>query len=92
MEYIGFTVNNFEPGVANRVINGGQHTIYYHVYDVISSHLYLSVNNGFANWANKVYGQLKPVEVQRGTIHDYLGMQMNFESDLGKVCVSLFYM
>ena len=48
------------------------------------------MNDNFAKWANQVYGQLKPVEVRRGKIHDYLGMQLDFESDPGKVRVSQF--
>ena len=78
LENIGFKFNNFDPCVANRVIDGSQHTIHYHVNNVISSPLKRSVNDGFASWANKVYGQLKPVEVQRGKVHDYLGARIDF--------------
>ena len=90
LEEIGFRFNKFDPCVANREINGGQHTIRYHVDDVISSHQKSSVNDDFAKWANQVYGQLKPVEIRRGKIHDYLGMQLDFKSDPGKVRVSQF--
>ena len=85
LEQIGFKFNDFDSCVANREVEGSQHTIRYHVDDVISSHLNSKVNDDFAKWANKVYGKLKPVEVHRGRIHEYLGMTMDFKRSPGKV-------
>ena len=73
--------------MTNRTIEGLQHTIRYHVDDVITSHLLAKVNDDFASWADKVYGKLKKVEVHRGKIHEYLGMKLDFEREAGKVHV-----
>ena len=88
LEQIGFIFNEFDPCIANRKINGSQHTIRYHVDDVIFSHHDSKVNDDFAKWANEVYGKLKPVEVRRGKVHNYLGMQMDFKSEPEKVHIS----
>ena len=69
-------------------MKGSQHTICYHVDNVILSHLKPKVNDEFAKWANKVYGTLKKVEVHQGKVHEYLGMQLDFQKEKGKVHVS----
>ena len=61
LEQIEFIFNAFHPCMANRKINGSQHTICYHVDGTISFHLQSKVNDNFAKWANDVSGQLKPV-------------------------------
>ena len=74
--------------MATKIQKGSQHTIRYHVDDVISSHLLAGVNDEFTLWANKVYGNLKEVEVHRGKCHDYLGMRLDFGKEAWKVHVS----
>ena len=36
------------------------------------------MNDEFGAWANKKYGQLKPVTLHRGKKHDFLGMELDF--------------
>ena len=88
LEQIGFRFNDFDSCVANREVEGSQHTIRYHVDDVISSHLSSKVNDNLAKWANQTYGKLKPVEVHRGRVHEYLGMTMDFKKSPGKLHVA----
>lgn len=88
LEQTGFRFNDFDSCIANREVDGSQHTIRYHVDDVISSHLNSKVNDDFAKWANQVYGKLKRVEVHRGEYHEYLGMRMDFQKSPGRVHVS----
>ena len=88
LEKIGFRFNDFNSCVANREVDGSQHTIRYHVDDVILSHCNSKVNDDFARWADKFYGRLKPVEVRQGKVHEYLGMTMDFQKSPGKVHVS----
>ena len=38
LEDIGFEVNPYEPCVANRIVNGGQCTVVWHVDDLKVSH------------------------------------------------------
>ena len=60
------------------MLSKGQHTIRFHVDDVLSSHLNSKVNDEFAKWAQEKYGALKPVKVTRGKTHEFLGMTLDF--------------
>ena len=44
----------------------------------MSSHRDPKVNSEFAWWVQKKYGNLKPVKVKRGKVHDFLGMTLDF--------------
>jgi len=81
LEKIGFVFNPYEPCVANRVVKGKQHTVRFHVDDVLSSHVYATVNDEFHKWLNKMYGTHGEVKVSRGKVHDYLGMTLDFSED-----------
>jgi hypothetical protein len=78
LESIGFEFNAYDPCVANRMKNGGQHTVRFHVDDIMSSHVNKRVNDKFAEWLEKAYGDHKSVEPTRGKVHDYLGMTFDF--------------
>jgi hypothetical protein len=80
IESIGFEVNPYDICVANRTINGKQHTVTWHVDDLKSSHMNPRVNDNFQTWCEKVYGSdaLGHVKVVRGKIHDYLAMILDF--------------
>jgi len=84
LEAIGFKFNVYDPCVANRIVNGKQHTIRFHVDDVLSSHVDSNVNDQFLKWLNEMYGSLKRVSATRGNKHRYLGMVIDF-SCKGKV-------
>jgi hypothetical protein len=80
IELIGFKVNPYDPCVANRIINGKQQTVTWHVDDIKSSHMDPKVNDEFLEWLKKNYasdniGEIKAV---RGHRHDYLGMILDF--------------
>ena len=80
LESIGFKVNPYDPCVANRIINGKQHTVTWHVDDLKSSHVDPKVNDEFLGWLEKMYGDPKvaPVKATRGKIHDYLAMKLDY--------------
>ena len=88
LESIDFKFNPYDPCVANREKNGAQHTIRFHVDDIMSSHVNSKVNDKFAEWLNKAYGKHKPVEPTRGKIHEYLGMTFDFNVK-GKVKIGM---
>ena len=88
LETIGFIFNPYDPCVANRTIEGSQHTIRFHVDDVMSSHMSSKVNDEFKNWMNKNYGSYCEVKESRGKIHDYLGMKFDF-TEKGKVKIRM---
>ena len=47
LEGIGFVFNNCDPCVANRMVRGKQHTIRFHVDDLMSSHVDSVANDEF---------------------------------------------
>ena len=53
LEGIGFKFNDYDPCIANRLVNGKQHTIRFHVDDLLSSHVDPKVNDRFAVWLEK---------------------------------------
>ena len=53
-------------------------TIRFHVDDVLSSHVDPRVNDGFAEWCQEKYGEIKSVEIKRGKLHTFLGMDLDF--------------
>ena len=61
--------------------NGNQHTIRFHVDDLLSSHKDSAVNDDFYAWAQEKYGKLKPVTFHKGDKHNFLGMELDFSED-----------
>ena len=88
LESIGFEFNPYDPCIANRMIKGKQHTVRFHVDDLMSSHVSADVNTQFHKWLNKMYGAYGEVKATRGTKHDYLGMTFDF-SEPGKVKIDM---
>ena len=88
LEGIGFEFNPYDPCICNRMIDGKQHTVRFHVDDLMSSHMDPKVNDEFIEWLNDMYGSLGPVKAVRGKIHDYLGMIFNF-SEPGKLLLDM---
>jgi Reverse transcriptase (RNA-dependent DNA polymerase) len=82
LEEIGFEVNPYDPCVANRIINGKQHTITWHVDDLKSSHQDPKVNDEFHKWLDTKYGDNKigKVKAVRGNKHEYLGMILDYSN------------
>ena len=78
LEDIGFRFNPYDPCVANRMRNRRQHTIRFHVDDLMSSHEDPRVNDDFYEWLNAKYGEHGEVTMKRGKVHDYLGMDFVF--------------
>ena len=83
-----FVFNPYDPCVANRIVEGKQHTIRFHVDDLKSSHVDKKVNDEFLKWLNKKYGKFGEVTSTRGKSHDYLGMMFDY-SQKGKVIIDM---
>ena len=88
LEQQGFKFNPYDACVANKQVKGKQHTVRFHVDDLMSSHVDSKVNDEFAKWLNRKYGKHGAVKVNRGKVHDYLGMVFDF-SKPGKVMVDM---
>ena len=92
IESIGYIINPFDPCVANKTINGKQHTLTWHVDDVKASHEDSKVNDKFLEWCEKLYGSEETghVTAVRGHKHDYLAMNLDYSSR-GKLKVDMQY-
>ena len=88
LETIGFKFNPYDPCVANRKIKGKQHTVRFHVDDLMSSHVDKRVNDKFKRWPNELYGTYGEVKTTRGKKHDYLRMTFDF-SEKGTVMIDM---
>ena len=90
VESCGFKVNDYEPCVANKKINGKWLTITWHVDDLKASHKDTKVVDWFIEWVDNKYGDDKMgrVTAHRGKKHDYLAMVLDY-SEKGKVKIDM---
>jgi hypothetical protein len=85
LEQDKWIINPYDPCVANRIINGKQQTVLWHVDDLRVSHVDPEVNTEFGRWLTSKYGDCKE---HRGKHHEYLGMDFDY-SEKGKVKVRM---
>lgn len=88
LEGKGYDFNPYDPCVANKMIDDRQHTVRFHVDDLMCSHMDPKVNDELEEWLNEMYGKHGPVTTTRGDVHDYLGMTFDF-STKGKVKIDM---
>ena len=62
LEKEGFEFNPYIPSVGNQTKNGSQHTIQFHVDNVMSSHINPKVNDDFDEWLQAKYGEHSKVK------------------------------
>jgi len=84
----GFSINPYDTCVANKIIDGHQCTIVWHVDDLKISHVESSVVSDVISQLETVFGREAPLTITRGKYHEYLGMHMDF-SEKGKVTVKM---
>jgi hypothetical protein len=90
----GFELNPYDPCVANKIIEGKQMTICFHVDDCKLSHHNPKVMDKTISWLRKEYEYIfedgsGKMTVSRGNIHKYLGMTLDF-TVRGHVRISMF--
>ncbi len=90
----GFTINDYDPCVANREIDGTQQTILWHVDDCKVSHVDPEVNTKLIEVLKQEYESIfedgsGEMTVHRGKVHKYLGMTLDFTNP-GQCKVSMF--
>ena len=78
LQSVGFIFNVYDACVANRTKNKRQHTIRFHVDDILSSHVDPKVNDEFSKWGQSKYDDVKDVEVTRGKKPTFLCMVLDF--------------
>jgi hypothetical protein len=79
LEEYGFAMNEYDPCVANKMINGKQLTVTWHVDDLKASHEDEFELTKLVMFLAKKYGD--KITVNRGNVHDYLGMDMDYSTD-----------
>ena len=80
---VGFKINLYDPCVANKMIDGQQMTICYHVDDCKLSHRRSKVNDRVIKWLRQEYEVIfedgsGKMAVSRGKVHKYLGMTLDY--------------
>ena len=86
---LGFEINPCNPCVANKIINGKQITMWWHVDDLFIGHKDPAVVTNFIEWLAQRYDTNdKTLNVVRGHKHNYLGMNLNF-SKKGEVSIDM---
>jgi hypothetical protein len=84
----GYTPNPYDSCVVNKMINGKQCTVAWHVDDLKISHVETTVVDEFIEMMEQEFGKEAPLSKSRGKIHDYLGMTLDF-SKPGQVTISM---
>ena len=82
---LGFTINPYDPCVANRIVNGKQQTVCWHVDDNKISHVDSKVNDDLTEALHDEYESIfedgsGKMKVSRGKVHKYLGMTLDFST------------
>ena len=62
----GYVINPYDRCVANKVVNGTQHTVLWHVDNLKLSHVDAAVNTALIDKLNERYGTITPLVVTRG--------------------------
>lgn len=93
LEGIGFELNPYEPCVANKIIEGKQMTICFHVDDCKLSHVNTKVMDKMIEWLKQEYECIfedgsGEMAVSRGKKHKYLGMTLDY-SVKGEVKITM---
>jgi Reverse transcriptase (RNA-dependent DNA polymerase) len=81
---LGFEFNPYDRCVVNKVIDGQQCTIIWHVDDLMLTHVSQEVLDHIVSELSGKFGREDPLSVHTGDIHEYLGMSIDF-SKKGKV-------
>jgi hypothetical protein len=76
----GFTINPYDTCVANKIVNGKQLTIVWHVDDIKVSHVNIKVVDELICQMEEESGKETPFNKVRGKVHNYLGMQLDFRT------------
>jgi hypothetical protein len=82
----GFELNPYDPCIANKIVNGKQMTVAWHVDDLKVSHMEEAVVDGLISYLKSKYGE--NLVVHEGEVHDYLGVDHDY-SEKGVVKLSM---
>ena len=89
LEEWGFEQNPYDPCTMNKMVNGKQLTIVWHVDDLKISHVEKEVVEDVLNRLNAQFGKTSPLSTTRGSVHDYLGMTLDYSLE-GRLRISMY--
>ena len=75
---LGFVVDPYDTCVVNKVIDGKQCTISWHVDDLKLSHKDPAILTSIIKSLDDKYGTIVPLSFSRGKVHEYLEMTFDF--------------
>jgi hypothetical protein len=78
LKNMGFTENKYDKCVVNKIINGNQCTVTWHVDDLKISHVDSNVVTDIIKQIEKVYGEMT---TKRGKTHTYVGMKIIYKEN-----------
>jgi hypothetical protein len=81
-------MNPYDWCVANKMIDGKQCTVLWHVADLKIAHVNEVVNTNIIKKINDKFGKEAPLTITRENIHDYLGVTLDY-SEKGKVKIKM---
>ena len=84
----GFTPNRYDSCVVNKMVDGRQLTVAWHVDDLKISHEKEEALDGFIRMMESEFGQDTPLSISRGAVQQYLGMTLDFR-EKGRVVVKM---
>ena len=84
----GFMPNRYDSCVVNKMVDGKQLTMAWHVDDLKVSHEKEEVLDEFIGMMQNKFGQDAPLSISCGPVQDYLGMTLDF-SEQGRVMVKM---
>ena len=82
---IGFEPNPYDPCVVNKIIDGKQMTIAWHVDDLKVSHHDPGKIDKLIKYLASIYGK---INMKCGRVHEYLGMTLDYR-EKGKLKVTM---
>ena len=85
----GFVCNDYDMCTFNKMVNGKQLTVQFHVDDLKASHRDPDVLKEFVNDLRKEFGREHQLSENIGKLHDYLGITIDY-SLKGKVVFTMF--
>jgi hypothetical protein len=85
----GFKLNEYDKCVTNKIINGKQCTIIWHVDDLKISHVEQKVISNIIKKLEDKFGQESPLMTSQGKVIEYLGICINYIVK-GKVNISMY--
>ena len=88
LEAEGFEINPYDPCVANKMINGKQMTVSWHVDDLKAGHVEEKPVKDLLQWVKDKYGAIGEVKHTIGKEHKYLGMKLKYNDD-GSVTIDM---